>query len=62
VRIFQCGNEIWLTLDCDHRRISLLHKRTMTEDTLEIDLQAWPLPWRIAVSMVGMRDRVRSFE
>ncbi len=60
-RIFQSGNEIWLTLDYGHIRISLLHKRTMVEDTMEIDLQTCPLPWQIAVIMVGMSDRVRIF-
>jgi hypothetical protein len=60
-RTFQSGDEMLLTLDCDNRCIILLHKRTMVSDTLEIDLQTCRLPWQIAVSMVGMNDRVRIF-
>jgi len=57
-RAFQSGDEIVLTLDCDHARLAFMHERTKITGTLEIDLQKCPLPWQIAISMVGMNDRV----
>ena len=57
--IFQTGDEIILTLDCDNKRLRLFHKRTGIYDTLEIDLQACALPWQLAISMHGTNDQVR---
>jgi hypothetical protein len=56
---FQAGDEMTLTLECDSRRLIFVHKRTMICDTLAIDLQTCPLPWQIAVSIVGLNDCVR---
>ncbi len=58
-RAFQSGDEVVLTLDCDHARLAFMHERTKITNTLEIDLHKCPLPWQIAISMVGMNDRVR---
>ncbi|UJR20489.1 hypothetical protein I4U23_023617 [Adineta vaga] len=56
---FQTGDELLLTLDLDSRRLILLHERTKISDTLNVDLQKCPLPWQIAISMVGMNDQMR---
>jgi hypothetical protein len=53
------GDEVTLVLDCDHRQIHFKHHRTQRSVKMSIDLQKYPFPWQILVTLNSKGDCVR---
>jgi hypothetical protein len=58
-RIISSGDEITLIMDCDNRVIQLEHHRTNTIDSLSIDLQQCPFPWKIVIRLDSEHDCIK---
>ncbi len=58
-KIFQSGDEITLTLDCENEHILLRHHRTNKFVQHAIDIQLCPLPWKILLRLYGAVSRIR---
>ena len=52
------GDQFTLTLDCDHRQISLEHHRTKRIVDEIVSYEQCPLPWRIAIVLYSSKDSI----
>jgi hypothetical protein len=55
----QTGDEVTLVLGCDHEQIHFHHHRTQNNNTMAIDLQKCPFPWKILIALTTQGDCVR---
>ena len=58
-REIQTGDAFTLILDCDQKQIHLEHHRTLIEQTLDVDLEVCPFPWKILIMCSFNGDSVR---
>jgi len=49
----QPGDQITLTVDCDHAKLALSHHQLNRRIQLSIDVHKCPFPWRLVVSSYG---------
>ena len=56
---FQDGNEVELMIDCQGKEIFLGHNGSTSILPLSVDLQRYPLPWKIIVVFSHQDNRVR---
>lgn len=49
----QPGDELTLSIDCNHSEISLTHHRLRRRVQISVDMSKCPLPWKLVVSSYG---------
>jgi hypothetical protein len=47
------GDQLTLTMDCDHVKLALTHHRLNQKVQLSVDMSKCPLPWKLLVSSYG---------
>ena len=53
------GDILELTIDCDQRTISIENQTKQEHDSINVDLEKCPLPWKFIVIFFTRPDRVR---
>ncbi len=53
------GDILELTIDCDQRTINIENQTGQRKDSMNVDLENSPLPWKCIVIFFTRPDRVR---